>query len=235
MGYEKEAADSGDTLACVAGLRNSGTDTAGAAAFPGAGGGLLMRRDTTDLITLLRVLTGRIADGQLAHRWIDLAARDPIELERNLLGYLAAQAIPLRDAEIALLPEARINPGGIRIRRLTRWRPSDTLPEYRFAPVDAEYSPADRALLDRAPGVPALCRIRKALRTPANGAAISRETVVYIAECAPDGDIPRLHGILDASRYGEQTEVVTEGEELPRYQAAALAAGRLIWVCGGRS
>lgn len=208
---------------------------AGAVTCPGTGGCLLMRRDTIDLITLLRVLTGRIADGQLAHRWGDLAARDPVELERNLLGYLAEHAIPLRDEEIALLPEARINPGGIGIRRLTRWRASDTLPEYRFAPVDAEYSPADRSLLDRAPGIPALCCIRKALRTPANGAAIGRETVVYIAECTSDADIPRIHGILDASWYGEQTEVVADDEELPRYQAAALAAGRLIWIRGGRS
>jgi hypothetical protein len=189
-----------------------------------------MGRDMTDLTTLLRVLTGRIADGQLAHRWVDLAAQDPVELERNLLGYLAKHAIPLRDEEIALLPEARIKPDGIRIRKLTRWQPSDPLPGYRFAPLDAEDTPAERHLLDRASGSSALTSIRKALRTPANEAAIARETVVYVAECTPDGDISRLHGLLDVSRYGEQTEVVAEGEELPPYQADALAAGRLIWT-----
>lgn len=189
-----------------------------------------MARDMTDLTTLLRVLTGRIADGQLAHRWVDLAAQDPVELERNLLGYLARHAIPLRDEEIALLPEARIKPDGIRIRRLTRWQPSDPVPEYRFAPLDAEDTPAERHLLDRAAGRPTLTGIRKALRTPANEAAIAGELVVYVAECTADGDVSRLHGLLDVSRYGDQTEVVAEGEELPPYQAAALAAGRLIWT-----
>ena len=189
-----------------------------------------MGRDMTDLTTLLRVLTGRIGDGQLAHRWVDLAAQDPVELERNLLGYLARHAIPLRDEEIALLPEARIKPDGIRIRRLTRWRPSDPVPEYRFTPLDAQDTPAERHLLGRASGQPALISIRKALRTPANEPAIAGDMVVYVAECTPDGDVSRLHGLLDVSPYGEQIEVVAEGEELPPYQADARAAGRLIWT-----
>jgi hypothetical protein len=189
-----------------------------------------MRRDIEDLTTLLRALAGRIADGQLADRWADLAARDPRELERNLLGYLADHAIPLRDEEIALLPEARIKPDGIRIRKLTRWRPADPVPEYRFVPLDADGSAAEAYLLGRAADRPALLRVRKALRTPTTATAIARETVVYVAECGPDGDVARLQGLLDVSRYGEQTEVVTEGEDLPPYQAAALAAGRVIWT-----
>ena len=189
-----------------------------------------MGRDMTDLTTLLRVLTGRIADGQLAHRWLDLAAQDPVELERNLLGYLARHAIPLRDEEIALLPEARVKPDGIRIRRLTRWRPSDPVPEYRFAPLAADGSPADRYLLGQASARAEPRGVRKAVRSPANEAAIAGELVVYVAECTPDGDVSRLYDVLDVSRYGAQTEVVTEGEELPPYQAAARAAGQLIWT-----
>ncbi|SDM68739.1 hypothetical protein [Allokutzneria albata] len=191
-----------------------------------------MGRDSKDLTTLLRVLAGRIEDGQLAHRWGDLAAQDPWELERNLLGYLAKHAIPLRDEEIALLPEGRIKPDGIQIRRLTRWRPSDPVPKYRFTPLDPDDSPAERHLLGRAPDRPTLRRIRKALRSPANEAAIAQETVVYVAECTPDSDISRLHGFLDVSRHGEQTQVVAEGEELPPYHADALAVGRLIWTRG---
>jgi hypothetical protein len=186
--------------------------------------------DVADLTTLLRVLAGRIADGQLADRRADLAARDLWELQLNLLGYLAEHAIPLRDEEIALLPEARAKPDGIRIRKLTRLRETDPLPGYRFEPLDADGSPAERYVLERAARHPALRRVRKALRIPANEAAIDRETVVYVAECTPDGEVYRLQDALDVSRYGEQTEVVAEGEELPPYQAAALAAGRLIWT-----
>ncbi|MET8797137.1 hypothetical protein ABZV91_11930 [Nocardia sp. NPDC004568] len=190
-----------------------------------------MRNDIADLNHLLRLLAGRLPDGQLDHRRHDLAATELWELEINLLGYCAAHAIPLREEEIALLPEARACPGGSRIRKLTRWRETDRMPEYRFEPLDAEDSMAERLLLDmvRRDHL-AVIRLRKAWRTPANAAAKNPPTVVYIAECAPGSDVSRRYGAFDVGSHGDQIEVVAEGEDLPPYQAGALAAGQLIWT-----
>lgn len=191
---------------------------------------MLTPPDVADLARLLRLLAGRIGDGQLADRRSDLAARDLWELQVNLLDYLASHGTPLRDDEIALLPEARAKPDGIRIRKLTRWHAGEPLPEYRFEPVDAEDSPAERYVLESAARHPAPRRVRKALRVPVSPAATAGQTVIYVAECAPDAEVYRLQDALDVSRYGAQTEVVAEGEDLPPYQAAALAAGRLLWT-----
>lgn len=172
-------------------------------------------------VELLRRLAGRISDRELAALRADLREREIRELERNLLGYLTEHTVPLREAELDLLRAARLRPDGPWLAELASWDGVTPLPEYRFEPAAADGSSTERHVLDWARDPR---RILKALRLPASADALP-ESVVYVVEFAAGVDVS-LQVVLS------QVETVAAGEELPPYQAAALAAGRRIWPVG---
>ncbi|WP_306358416.1 MULTISPECIES: hypothetical protein [unclassified Nocardia] len=96
--------------------------------------------------------------------------------------------------------------------------------ELRFVPADPDGSQVEHDLFARATRHPALRRIVKARRLQ------PPEAVVYVVEYAAGADVSRLQNALELDTA--LVEVVAEDEELPPYQAAALAAGRRIWPTG---
>ena len=96
----------------------------------------------------------------------------------------------------------------------------------QFTAADPDGSRVEADLLTRAGRHPGLRRIVKARRLDAP------EAVVYVVEYAAGADVSRLQNALELDEG--LVEVVAEGEELPPYQASAVAAGHRIWPVDGR-
>jgi hypothetical protein len=187
-----------------------------------------MADDVLDLMALLRRLAGRIPDDELASLRTSLGAGELDELEWSLVYLLRDGAVWLDEAELALLPMARTQPDNPFVANLPRT--GDPTPEYRFEPADA--SADDDRLLGPAGSTPTLRRVVKARRIPVNDVAAGPDKVIYVAEFAASENIARQQVGLDWGLGGALFEAVIEGEELPPYQAAALAAGQPIWPSG---
>ncbi|WP_280358700.1 hypothetical protein [Nocardia otitidiscaviarum] len=165
--------------------------------------------DVAALVDLLRRLAGRLPDADLATLRSLLAARELEDLERSLIHKISYYGIELTPPERAILPGVDAGP-----------MPGRTVPTPRFAAADPDGSPAENDLLNRAVGRPGLRRIVKARRLP------GAERVLYVVVCAAGTDVSRLQNALEVDAL---VEVVAEDEQLPPYQAAALAAGRQLW------
>lgn len=101
---------------------------------------------------------------------------------------------------------------------------------YRFAPPDSlAVTPADQVLIAACAVTTGARKLRRAWRTSPTTAP----TWVYIVQVTPGTDELRVYSTLStkltASGSPHPVEVVPEGEPVPPYQAAALAASRRIW------
>jgi hypothetical protein len=181
-----------------------------------------MADDVLDLMVLLRRLAGRIPDDELASLRTKLGAGELDELEWSLVYLLRDEGVWLDEAELALLPMARTRSDNPFVAELPRT--GGPRPEYRFEPADAAAD--DDRLLGPATSASSLRRVVKARRIPV-GAGPTK--VVYVAEFAVGENIVRQQVGLDWGLGEALFEAVAEGENLPPYQAAALAAGRPIW------
>ncbi|WP_282781949.1 MULTISPECIES: hypothetical protein [unclassified Nocardia] len=130
-------------------------------------------------------------------------------LERSLVHKISYYGIELTPPERAMLPGADVGAA-----------PGRTIHTPRFAAADPDDSPAETDLLNCAVGRPDLRRIVKTRRLQ------EPEAVLYVVVCAAGTDVSRLQGALEVDAL---VEVVAEDEQLPPYQASALAAGRQLW------
>jgi len=170
------------------------------------------------MVDLLRGLVGRMPDDHVTGLRIELAENGPAEAEWAVLWRLREHGLRLTDAEVALLPLIEVDRDDFPVEP-----PGVARPEHRFEP--AAPSGDDEVLLGRAES-PGLRRVVKARRVPIGDAPAK---VVYVAEYGPGVDLVALQSLLSQRLGGALAEVVVAGEDLPPYQAAALAAGTPIW------
>jgi hypothetical protein len=93
-------------------------------------------------------------------------------------------------------------------------------PEVRFEPSE-EPAAADEQLIAAATTYPTLQRVLKARRLD--------DKTIYVVELAAGEDVSQPQAALHWGLGEALLEVVAVDEELPPYQAAALASGRQIW------
>ncbi|KAA2267169.1 hypothetical protein F0L68_01175 [Solihabitans fulvus] len=191
-------------------------------------------------VTLLRGLAGRLGDGTLRTLWSFLGAGELVLLEDALFGSLDSESGALDPGELDLLRAMLDDEADPRLSGIRLLAPDEQRPAYRFtdAAEDAAAEPnpiADEVAVELASRRPEVRRVVRALRLPANAAASAPVTWVYVVQAAPGSYVPHaLAGIPSGflvkglrSRY--PVEPVVQGEDLPPYQAAALAAGRRLW------
>lgn len=188
-------------------------------------------------VRLLRGLAGRLSDGTLETLWSLLGAGELVLLQEALFGGLTTESCGLSPDEVRLLRELLGNPDDRRLPEVRVLAPDEPRPAYRFTGFAAdEPDPiADEVATQEASGHNGVRRVLRALRLPANSVATAPVTWVYLVESEAGSYLPHaLAGIPSGfllkglgSRY--PVEPVAEGESLPSYQAAALAAGRQIW------
>ncbi|WP_436496991.1 hypothetical protein [Actinokineospora sp. HUAS TT18] len=166
--------------------------------------------DETAAVALLRGFAGRVRDSALNHLRGLLAAGELDLLESELVTALALDRVPVLPGELE-------DTDGLVV--------GTDLPRYDFAAAEPE--PADQAAVAGVFGIEDVRTIRKALRISASGAT----ALVWVVELAAGSDVSRWRRYLpDLSAFPDSTcEIVAEGERLPPYQAAALAAGLVVF------
>jgi hypothetical protein len=155
--------------------------------------------DISAWIRLLRQLAGRLPDSDLAALRTALGVREIGDLQRSLKHVLTQHGIEF-NAEFDLVNDA---------------------PEVRFEPFEKP-SAADEQLIAAATTYPTLQRVLKARR-------LSDDKTIYVVELAAGEDVSQPQAALHWGLGEALLEVVAIDEELPPYQAAALASGRQIW------
>lgn len=190
-----------------------------------------------DLHDLLRRLAGGVPDEVLA------GARDDVADGRfgEVVRRLAATGVPLpltesdHDFLVALGGTAE-GGGPVTIDRTD----PDTGVRWRFAEApgdDHEPGPATpgEALADALADEPAARGLWRAWRTPAGDEPPSPACPVYVVEVDDPTAVPALTGRLQrllraAGEDVPRVEVVAVRGEVPAYQRAAWARGRLLWA-----
>ncbi|GAA2979697.1 hypothetical protein [Actinokineospora diospyrosa] len=163
-------------------------------------------------VTVLRRLAGRLPDDDLAVLRATLGAGELADLERTLLFALADHGVGLTDVERELLAGEGVRVDSPIIADLPPPAAADT----RFVPEPAESTVDDQVRATTAT-YPTLRRVLRARR-------VAGDQLVYVVELA-GGSVANAQAALHWGMDGALLEVVLAGEDLPPYQAAALAAG----------
>ncbi|HVK26590.1 MAG TPA: hypothetical protein VM677_35015 [Actinokineospora sp.] len=180
-----------------------------------------MTDDDTTAVGLLRGLAGRVRDDTLNRLRALLAAGELDMMEADLLAELTRDRVPLLSHELPLLRDVRDYPESPLPSGLIVADPGTAPPAFEFAAAEPE--PGDQRAVAGVFGIDDVKTIRKALRLPG--------TLVWVVELVGGADVSRWRRYLpDLSEFPASTcEIVADGERLPPYQAAALAAGLVVW------